>query len=159
MSEEPAKFKPKRLPSISVDAPLERRWDVMGADEAKRLHARRQDEARRFSWFGPRAKKRAFRALVLTPVGFALVGWAFVGGNPRTWLTFLGFGVPLGLLWLVVRPLDYTAGLIYALCGVAATAVAGKTHLPLLASTGLLCLSIGIALGRVEESRRLDLED
>lgn len=152
-------FQPRKIPKVSLEAPLERRWDVMGTEEAKRLHAQRQEEARRFSWRAPRTKKRALRCFVLTPLGFMVLGWAFVGGNPGTALAFFVAGFPLGAMTFVLRPVDYLSGLVYALAGVLACAICGKVHLFQLASIVMLCGCIGIAQGRVEEGRRLDMED
>ncbi len=152
-------FKPRKIPKVSLEAPLERRWDVMGDEEAKRLHARRQEQAVRFSWRGPRTKKRALRCFVLTPLGFMVFGWAFVGGNPRTALAFLAAGVPLGALTFFLRPVDYLSGLVYALCGVLAAALAGRPNVLMLLMVGMLCGCVGIAQGRVEMDRRMDMED
>jgi hypothetical protein len=152
-------FKPKRLPSLSVNVPMERRWDVMGDEEAKRLHARAHAEHRRWSLFAPRNKHRALRCFLLTPVGFATLGWAFVGGNPRTALAFLIAGVALGAMTFLLRPVDYLSGALYAGAGIFAAVLCGKTPLFLLASIALLCGCIGIAQGRVEAMRRLDMED
>lgn len=152
-------FKPRKISAVSLEAPLERRWEVMGEEEAARLHAQRQEEAVRFSWRGPRTKKRALRCFVLTPLGFMVLGWCFVGGNLRTALVFFGVGFPLGGLTFFLRPTDYLSGLLYALCGVAATAIASRAHPLTLLMVAMLCGSIGIAMGRAELDRRMDLED
>ncbi len=152
-------FKPRKIPAVSLEAPLERRWEVMGDEEAARLHAQRQEEAVRFSWRAPRTKRRAIRCFVLTPLGFMVLGWAFVGGNPRTALAFLLAGFPLGVLTFVLRPVDYLSGLVYAVCGVLAAVIAAKPHVMMLLLIAMFCGCIGIAQGRVEQGRRLDLED
>jgi hypothetical protein len=152
-------FKPKKLSATSLEAPMQRRWDVMGADEAKRLHAKAQTEAQRFSWTGPRTKKRLLRYLVLTPLGFALLGWFFVGTDLRTFAAFLLVGLPVGGLMMVIRPADYLAGLIYAICGLVAIVWTGRVGLMSLAFGTLLIGSIGMIVGRGEEMRRMDLED
>jgi hypothetical protein len=152
-------FKPKPLPSVSVEAPMERRWDVMGAEESRRLHARAQADVRRFSWTGPRARRRMVRCFLLTPIGFAAIGWVFVAGNSKTLVAFLVAGLLLGVLTFVFHPLDFLSGAIYALCGLAAAALCGRTSILVLPSILLLCGSIGIVQGRMEELRRIDEED
>lgn len=152
-------FRPRKIPTVSLEAPLERRWEVMGEEEAARLHAQRQEEAVRFSWRAPRTKKRALRCFVLTPIGFMVLGWLFVGGNLRTAAVFFGVGFPLGGLTFFLRPTDYLSGLLYAICGVAATAIASRAHPITLLMVAMLCGSIGIAMGRAELDRRMDLED
>lgn len=152
-------FRPKRLSRVSVDAPRERRWDVMGEEEATRLHAMRQAEELRFSPLGPRTRKRALRCFVLTPIGFACLGWLFVSGNVKGAVAFFVAGLLLGGLTYVLRPLDYLSGLVYALAGVAASFLIGHRHLLMTLLVAMLCGSIGIAMGRTEELRRLDCED
>lgn len=138
---------------------MERRWDVMGADEAKRLHAKAQAEAERFSLTGARGKRRFVRYLVLTPLGFALLGWFFVGSDVRTIAIFLAIGVPLGALVMLTRPDDYLCGLIYGACGLAAIACTGRVGLLSLAFGTLLIGTVGMIVGRGEEVRRFDGED
>lgn len=152
-------FRPKRLSRLSVDAPRDRRWDVMGEEEAARLHAMRQAEELRFSPLGPRTRKRALRCFVLTPLGFSALGWLFVMGNVRGAGAFLLAGLLLGTMTFFVRPLDYLSGLLYALAGVAASALLGHRHLLMTLLVAMLCGSIGIAMGRAEELRRVDQED
>lgn len=151
-------FRPKRLPSVSVDAPLQRRWEVMGDAEAHRLHEAAQAEVRRFSPFAPRVRRRALRCFVGTPIGFAVLGWLFVGGNPRVALAFFGAGIALGTLTFFLRPLDYLSGLLYAGCA----ALAGlllRQPLLLVLLASMLFGCFGIVMGRNEELRRVDGSD
>jgi hypothetical protein len=131
----------------------------MGTDEAKRLHKKAHDEIRRFSFLGPRGKKRLLRYLVLTPLGFAFLGWFFVATDLRTIGMFLAVGVPVGGLMMVTRPSDYLCGLIYGVCGLAAIAWTGRASFPTLALGTLAIGTIGMMVGRGEDVRRFDGED
>ena len=155
---EPRKFRPKRLRAESVQAPLRPEWKVMGEQEAHRLHEQAVADHRRFQWFGPRMRRRLLRYVVGTAVGFAVIGWLFVTGDVATFVTFFLVGIPLGAVVAVMRPLDFTAGALYALAALVAMFLTHR-HLLLAALAALLFGSLGIAIGRGEEMKRLDLED
>lgn len=155
----PGRFRPKRLRAESVEAPLEPQWKVMGEEEAQRLHEKSLAQHRRLAPLGGRWRRRMVRYVVGTAVGFGLLGWFLIGSDWATLRSYTITGIPLGALVALWRPLDFTAGSLYALAGMSASLFAGRTNLLMVMLAGLVCGCIGIALGRVEEGKRLDLED
>ena len=158
----PPRFRPKRLRAESVEAPLEPQWKVMGAEQSRELHEEALAQHRRYAFLGPRWRRRMTRYVVGTVVGFGFLGWLLVGGDWPTVRSFLLVGAPLGAIVGHWRPLDFTAGALYALAAMVASILAGRTNaltMLLMMMAGLVCGCIGIALGRVEEGKRLDLED
>ncbi len=151
------RFQPKPLPKASVEAPLEARWKVMGDDEARRLHARAQDEHRRWARFGPVSRKRFLIAVIGSAVGFAVLGWLFISGNTRTLLYFGAAGAFLGVINVIVRPAEFLTGLFYGLAGLVAVLKMGGHFLQ--AILAAFCLgTIGIAVGTTRNLKNLDGE-
>lgn len=157
MNDDPAKFRPKPLPRASIEAPMEAHWRMMGAEEAKRLHAVAQAEHFRFNPLGPRLRKRFLSISIGTSVAFMVLGWLIVSGTTRVFLPFGGVGLALGAIVAIVRPYDYLAGALYALACLAAAFVMHASLFATFASAVVFYM-IGITTGRVEEGKALDGE-
>jgi hypothetical protein len=158
-------FKPKPLPRISVDVPMEARWKVMGPEDAKRLHERAQEQHERFRPMGARRRRRLVRYVLGTALGFAAIGFLFVAGDFTTiWVHFL-VGMPLGAVVAWTYPGDFTTGALYAVAGFVATVLRRPMHGSPVAAVLFGCLvallmgCIGIALGGAEANKRMDLEE
>lgn len=156
-------FKPKKLGRESLDTPLEPQWRVMGADQEKRLHERTVEQYRRFQVWGPRMRRRLRIYVLGTAAGFAVVGWLFLLATWRTLWIFGGVGAALGAVVAVLRPSDFLCGLLYALTGLAGSVIlmrnVGLGAIGIVLSCTLFFFVVGVALGRVEEFKRLDGED
>jgi uncharacterized membrane protein YjjP (DUF1212 family) len=159
-------FNPKPLPRVSVEVPMEPRWKVMGAEDAKRLHERAQAQHERFRPMGARRRRRFVRYVLGTAIGFAAIGFLFVAGDFRTiWVHFL-VGMPLGAIVAWTDPGDFATGALYAAAGFLATVLRRPFHgwselaaLLMACLVALLMGCIGIALRRAEENKRMDLEE
>jgi hypothetical protein len=160
---DPKKFTPKPLSAESVEAPRERRWDVMGEAEAKRLHAQRLAEHRRFAPWGPRTRKRLLRHGVTSVLVFVFVGWGLLLAFPHPLVPLVGLVV--GVVVTFVRLPDMTYAPLYGAAGFLVIAVAAGDALR--SVFGMIQLGFGTllfaALGAVvasdEDLRRLDGED
>ena len=151
------KWKPKPLSKASIEAPMEARWKVMGAEEAKRLHRLAQSEHHRFNPFGPRLRSRFLKVTIGTAVAFVVLGLLFVSWTWRTIPMFGLAGFALGAVVAIFRPYDFLAGLLYGLACLVAGILSGA-HLVLLLPAAFLFASIGIAMGRVEQGKVIDGE-
>jgi hypothetical protein len=150
-----SKFKPKPLSPESYEAPMEAQWRVMGAAEEKRLHEAAVSTHRRFQPFGPRMKRRLVRYVIGSAVGFFVLCFAFVAMRFTTCLTFAGVGALVGAVFARLRPPDHLAGAIYALCGVAAAALASQSLFKTV-FTGFFFYVVGLAVGMGETMKESD---
>jgi hypothetical protein len=157
VTDAPPPFRPSKLPKASLEAPLEAHWKVMGAEDAKRLHARAQADHARWNPVSPRNRRRFLRVALGTSVAFALLGWFFVAGGLRGFLAFAGFGFLLGAVVALVRPYDYLCGALYGLAAVGAGVVCGA-RVFVLAPAAAIFYMVGIATGRVEDGKAFDGE-
>ena len=154
---EPERFKPKPLDRESLDVPLDPRWKVMGPEEEARLHARAVADHRRFQPLNPRMRRRLIVYVLGTAVGFALLGWLFLSASWRALAIFAGAGAALGAAVAWLRPSRFTTSGLYAVAGLVGSYVLG-THALLALLTGMLCASVGVLMGVLEELKRFDGE-
>jgi len=155
-SGESAKFKPARLSRASIEAPMEARWRVMGAQDAARFHRQALAEHARFSRTGPRSRRRFVTLSIGTMIASATLSFVLFF---TTWFVpvFAVAGFVLGAVVAVVRPFDYLCGLLYGLAGLGAS-LSAHIH-PLLALlTGAVFFCIGLVAGRFEEFKVIDGE-
>jgi hypothetical protein len=160
---DPKKFTPKALRAESVEAPRERRWDVMGEAEAKRLHQQRLAEHRRFAAWGPRTKKRLIRHGVTSVLIFLFAGWGLLMAFPDPLVPVIGLVV--GLVATYVRLPDLMYAPLYGAAGFGLIAICLRDSLQSafgmiqLGFGTLLFASLGAVVGADEDLRRLDGED
>jgi hypothetical protein len=150
------------LRAESVEAPLERRWDVMGPEEAWRLHEKRLAEHRRFARWSPRTRRRLLRHGLGTAVAWTVAGT--IALTDFRWIV-PATGLLMGLAVALVRMPDLAVPVLYGAAGFAMLALALGREMGTLGGVwrfafgSFFFVMLGVLVAKDEEFRRLDGED